>query len=222
MAADLGHFAQAQPGGMGGGEGGAPEAVGAHALDAHLLGQLGDGHLGAADAEGLAGLARENPAALSGGALLAPLLQPLAGNRGQGETAAMAGLGDLPRNGDGASLHVAPGQQGGLSDAHRADAHQNHQGGITGAGRGQHGGDLLSGEHGGTLDSSRTSGTVAEQGAIGGAARGGGHGTGAAVPALYAYVMKSATLPRVLAVTGPLHPRQSEGGRRWLVENGSA
>ena len=68
MAADLGHLAQAQAGLVGGGEGGAAEVVGAHSLDAHLLGQLGDGHLGAPDAERLASLARGDPALLRGGA----------------------------------------------------------------------------------------------------------------------------------------------------------
>ena len=57
MATDLGHLAQAKAGLVRGGEGGATEAVGAHAIDAHLLGQLGDGHLGAPDAERLASLA---------------------------------------------------------------------------------------------------------------------------------------------------------------------
>jgi len=70
MAADLGHLAQAQAGLVGGGEGGAAEAVGAHSLDAHLLGQLGDGHLSAPDAERLASLAREDPALLRGAACL--------------------------------------------------------------------------------------------------------------------------------------------------------
>jgi hypothetical protein len=82
MAADLGHLAQAQAGLVGSGEGGAAEAVGAHALDAHLLGQLGDGYLSAPDAERLASLARGQAAtvmaklmhlvvrALLGGALL--------------------------------------------------------------------------------------------------------------------------------------------------------
>lgn len=46
MPAYLSHLAEAQAGLMGGGEGGAAEAVGAvgaHSLDARLLGQLGQG-----------------------------------------------------------------------------------------------------------------------------------------------------------------------------------
>ncbi len=82
MAANLGHLAQAQAGLVGGGEGGAAEAVGAHLPhDAHLLGQIGDGHLGAPDAERLANMAWENPSLLRGGAHLAPGLQPLACDR---------------------------------------------------------------------------------------------------------------------------------------------
>jgi hypothetical protein len=50
-----------------GGEGGAAEAVTRHPFDAHLLGQPGDGHLSAPDAERMASLAREDPALLCGG-----------------------------------------------------------------------------------------------------------------------------------------------------------
>ena len=81
MPAYLSHLAEAQAGLMGGGEGGAAEAVGAHSLDARLLGQLGDSDLSAPDAERLASLAREDPALLRGGAHHPPGLQPLAGSR---------------------------------------------------------------------------------------------------------------------------------------------
>lgn len=49
-----------------------------------------------------------------------PGLQPLASGRRQGEAAEQAGLGHCARDGDGAAFHVFPGQQGGLSHAHRA------------------------------------------------------------------------------------------------------
>jgi hypothetical protein len=67
---------------MCGGEGTAPEAVAAHTADAHLFCQLADSGLCPSDAERLAGDAGENPAFLSGGANLAPLMQPLAGGWG--------------------------------------------------------------------------------------------------------------------------------------------
>jgi len=95
------------------------------------------------DAQRLAGDAGEHPAFLRGGAHLAPLLQPLASGCGEGETAGLAGLGDSAGDGDGALLNVLPGQQGGLSHAHGAHHHQRHQGGIAGAGRGEHGTDLI-------------------------------------------------------------------------------
>jgi hypothetical protein len=59
MAADLGHLVQAQACLVGGGKGGAAEAVGAHPFDAHLLGQLADSYLSAPDAERLVSLARK-------------------------------------------------------------------------------------------------------------------------------------------------------------------
>lgn len=193
MAADLSYLAQAQAGLVRGGESGAAEAVGAHALDTRLLGQLGDGHLSAPDAERLASLAREDPALLRGGALLAPLLQPAAGSRRQGEATAVAGLGHSAGNLDRALFNVLPGQQGGLSHAQGTHAHQHHQSGIPRAGRGQHGADLISGEHGGPLDGTGTSRADAEQCAISGAA-GGGHGGGLLLSLYYAPVSAKAQL----------------------------
>ena len=81
-------MAQAEPGLVGGGEGGPAPAVGADPFDAELLGQLGDGELSTPDAEGLPGLARERPDPLRGGALLTALgitvtAQPASASRPQ-------------------------------------------------------------------------------------------------------------------------------------------
>ena len=45
-------------------------------FDAHLIGQLASGDLGAPNAQRLAGDARENPTFCCGGANLEPMLQP--------------------------------------------------------------------------------------------------------------------------------------------------
>ena len=142
----------------------------------NLLGQLADGGLGSPDAQRLAGNARENPVFLRGGANLAPPLQPLAGGWGKREIAGCAAFGHSAGDGDGALLHVLPSQQGGLSHAHGANHHQHHQGGIAGAGCGEHGADLIGVQHSGSLDGAGAGGAIPEEGAMGGAAGGGSHG----------------------------------------------